>query len=80
MPIADRLAEELYNKRSEMFIQKHYNDLFPLVSLVEDKSKQKYNKWVFAYSNKFLLYAINIHCFSKKKLDEEELCDFWIRC
>jgi uncharacterized protein len=37
LPIADKLAEKLYRKRNAMFIQKHYNDMFPLVSLIEDK-------------------------------------------
>lgn len=36
LPVADRLAEQLFKKRSAMFIQKHYNELYPLVSLVED--------------------------------------------
>ena len=36
LPIADRLAERLFQKRSALFIQKHYNEMFPLVSLVED--------------------------------------------
>lgn len=36
LPIADRLAARLFKARSPMFIQKHYNDLFPLISLVED--------------------------------------------
>ena len=36
LPIADSLAEKLFKKRSAMFIQKHYNDLYPLVSLIED--------------------------------------------
>lgn len=36
-PIADRLAEKLYKKRAAMFIQKQYNDMFPLLSLAEDK-------------------------------------------
>jgi len=39
--IADRLAEKLYKKRNAMFIQKHYNELFPLISLIEDKTKQR---------------------------------------
>ncbi len=39
LPIADRLAEKLYKKRNAMFIQKHYNDMFPLVSLIEDKQR-----------------------------------------
>lgn len=37
LPIADELAEELYKKRSAIFIQKQYNDMFPLLSLTEDK-------------------------------------------
>jgi len=36
LPIADRLAARLFKARNPMFIQKHYNDLFPLISLVED--------------------------------------------
>ncbi|MDP4183246.1 MAG: radical SAM protein, partial [Bacillota bacterium] len=38
MPIADKLAEKLFKKRNAMFIQKHYNDVFPLISLIEDKT------------------------------------------
>ncbi len=34
--IADRLAERLFRRKSPMFIQKQYNELFPLISLVED--------------------------------------------
>jgi uncharacterized protein len=41
LPIADRLAEKLYRKRSAMFIQKHYNEFYPLVSMVEDKARGK---------------------------------------
>jgi uncharacterized protein len=37
LPIADRLAEKLYKKRNAMFIQKHYNEMFPVLSLIEDK-------------------------------------------
>ncbi|XHR28032.1 MAG: radical SAM protein [Chthoniobacteraceae bacterium] len=37
LPIADRLAERLYKQRSALFIQKHYNDYFPLLSLAEDQ-------------------------------------------
>ncbi len=33
---ADQLAERLYRKQDPMFIQKHYNEIFPLVSLAED--------------------------------------------
>ena len=36
LPIADRLAERLYKKRSELFIQKHYNDYYPVLSVIED--------------------------------------------
>lgn len=39
MPIADRLAEKLYKKKSAMFIQKHYNEMYPMLSLIEDKNK-----------------------------------------
>jgi len=39
IPIADRLAARLYARRAPMFIQKHYNELFPLVSLAEDSSR-----------------------------------------
>lgn len=39
LPIADRLAARLYRRKDPMFIQKHYNEMFPLVSLVEDSSK-----------------------------------------
>ena len=39
LPIADNLAERLYKKRSEMFIQKHYNNYFPVLSMVEDSVK-----------------------------------------
>jgi uncharacterized protein len=28
----------LYKKRSAMFIQKHYNDMYPLISYIEDKA------------------------------------------
>lgn len=40
LPIADRLAERLYRKRSAMFIQKQYNDMFPLLSLIEDQKAE----------------------------------------
>jgi len=37
-PIADRVAEKLYKKRNALFIHKHYNQLYPVISLAEDKS------------------------------------------
>ena len=39
IPIADRLGERLFKKRSALFVQKHYNDYYPLVSLAEDSGK-----------------------------------------
>jgi len=36
IPIADRAAEILYKKRNPLFIQKHYNAAYPLLSLFED--------------------------------------------
>jgi len=38
LPIADKVAEKLWKKRNAMFIQKHYNEMFPLISLVEDRT------------------------------------------
>jgi uncharacterized protein len=38
LPIADRLAARLFKRRSALFIQKQYNELFPLLSLVEDRT------------------------------------------
>ena len=40
LPIADRVATRLYKKRSPLFIQKHYNDFYPLVSLAEDRASE----------------------------------------
>lgn len=37
IPIVDRLGERLYKKRAPMFIQKHYNAVYPLLSLLEDQ-------------------------------------------
>jgi uncharacterized protein len=37
LPIADRLAERLYRQGSALFIQKQYNDFYPLASLAEDR-------------------------------------------
>jgi uncharacterized protein len=36
IPIVDDLASRLFKKRNALFIQKHYNDLFPVISMVED--------------------------------------------
>jgi len=35
---ADRVAERLFRRRAPMFVQKQYNQLFPLVSLAEDQA------------------------------------------
>ena len=39
LPIVDRLASKLYKRKNPLFIQKHYNEMFPLVSLVEDSTR-----------------------------------------
>jgi hypothetical protein len=31
-------AAKVFAKRSALFIQKHYNEMFPLISLVEDRT------------------------------------------
>jgi len=36
IPIADQLASRLYTVRSPLFIQKHYNPIYPLLSFLED--------------------------------------------
>jgi len=35
-PIADYVAQTLFKQQNAMFIQKHYNDLYPVMSLLED--------------------------------------------
>lgn len=35
-PIVDRVGERLYRRRAPMFIQKHYNAVYPILSLIED--------------------------------------------
>lgn len=35
-PIADRTAETLFKQKSAMFIHKHYNEMYPVMSLIED--------------------------------------------
>jgi uncharacterized protein len=41
IPIVDALATRLFKKRNPLFIQKHYNDLFPILSLVEDTVSER---------------------------------------
>jgi len=38
-PIADYAAEELYKEQNALFIHKHYNKLYPVMSLVEDMNR-----------------------------------------
>lgn len=35
-PMADRLAGELFGKRDPLFLQRHYDKLFPLRSFLDD--------------------------------------------
>jgi uncharacterized protein len=36
VPIADRIATRLYNKKNDLFIQRYYNPLFPILSYLDD--------------------------------------------
>ena len=36
IPIVDRMGEMLYKKGSKMFVQKHYNAAYPILSMIED--------------------------------------------
>lgn len=38
--IADRVAEALYRKRNPLFIHKHYDKFYPILSLVEDRARK----------------------------------------
>ena len=38
LPIADKIAEKLYKERNPLFLHKHYNKLYPVLSLIEDRS------------------------------------------
>jgi uncharacterized protein len=40
-PIADWIGETLWKERAPMFVQKHYNKGFAILSLVEDRSRVK---------------------------------------
>jgi uncharacterized protein len=39
-PIADRVGEKLYKKRDPLFLHKHYNAAYPVLSLLEDALKK----------------------------------------
>ena len=36
MPIADRVGRQLYRERNPLFLHKHYNAAYPVLSLLED--------------------------------------------
>jgi uncharacterized protein len=36
IPIVDKLGERLFKKRAPLFIQKHYNEIYPYLSLMEE--------------------------------------------
>lgn len=36
LPIVDKLAGRLFKEKNGMFIQKHYNQMYPLISMIED--------------------------------------------
>jgi len=38
-PISDQIAETLWREQSALFVQKHYNPAFSMLSLIEDKGK-----------------------------------------
>jgi uncharacterized protein len=41
MPIADRVGKVLYKKRDPLFLHKHYNSAYPVLSLLEDTLTKK---------------------------------------
>ena len=41
IPITDNIAEKLYKQRNGMFIQRHYNKDYPLISLIEDRERER---------------------------------------
>ena len=42
LPIADSIAEKLYKERNSLFIHKQYNEFYPILSMIEDKTENKY--------------------------------------
>ena len=40
LPVVDKLGEDLYRRRAPMFIQKHYNAIYPILSLLDDREQQ----------------------------------------
>ena len=43
LPIADSIAERLYKERNSLFVHKHYNEFYPVLSLIEDKTNKGEN-------------------------------------
>jgi hypothetical protein len=41
IPIADGVGRSLYRKRDPIFLHKHYNAAYPVLSLLEDTVKQR---------------------------------------
>jgi uncharacterized protein len=41
IPIADRVGDTLYGERNPMFLNKHYNPAYPLLSLLDDARRDK---------------------------------------
>lgn len=41
IPIADRVGEKLYKRRDPLFLHKHYNSAYPVLSLLEDVLTKK---------------------------------------
>jgi uncharacterized protein len=39
VPIADQLGQQLWEERAAMFVQKHYNRAFSMLSLIEDRAR-----------------------------------------
>ena len=37
IPIADRIGETLYQEQNQLFMNKHYNPAYPMLSLLEDQ-------------------------------------------
>jgi len=41
LPIADRVGRILYRRRDAVFLHKHYNSAFPVLSLLEDAGRER---------------------------------------
>ncbi len=39
IPVADRIGETLYREQNQLFLNKHYNPAYPLLSLLEDQQQ-----------------------------------------